>query len=154
MTHASAQPGMMRLVGACDEQRLADWVNQREARLAIARENQAAAANPALNPTDPRWVLAAQTQAQLQGATLTPEHRQRLMKTAKAIGVRPFDANLIIAIVQDHARCGQSLQNAHGVLAMVRQPRRRTHLGELRRWALAALAAIGASLLLIWLLLA
>ena len=56
--------------------------------------------------TDPRWVLAVRAAEQLQGATLTPPARDRLVRMAKAFGLTAFDANLIIAIVQDQARRG------------------------------------------------
>lgn len=59
--------------------------------------------------TDARWVFAARVAQSLEGhsaAVLTPEKRDRLMKVAEVIGLRPFDANLIIAIVQDSVRCG------------------------------------------------
>lgn len=57
-------------------------------------------------PTDPRWVMAVRTAEQLQGAILSPEKRERLIKLGKTMGLSPFDANLIIAIVQDQARRG------------------------------------------------
>ncbi len=72
----------------------------------IARENVAAVSLAAL---DPRWVLAVQASRELQGgkaAIITPEKRKRLMLVAGRLGLRPFDANLVIAIVQDSARCG------------------------------------------------
>ena len=55
---------------------------------------------------DPRWVLAVRAAEQLQGATLTPPARDRLVRMARAFGLTAFDANLIIAIVQDQARRG------------------------------------------------
>jgi len=57
-------------------------------------------------PTDPRWVLAVRTADQLEGAILRPEKRERLIRLARTMGLTPFDANLIIAIVQDQARRG------------------------------------------------
>lgn len=56
--------------------------------------------------TDPRWVLAVRAAEQLQGATLTPPARDRLVRMARAFGLTAFDANLIIAVVQDQARRG------------------------------------------------
>jgi hypothetical protein len=64
-------------------------------------ENEAAA--------DPRWVLAMRTAGLLEGgraALLTPERRRRLTSLASRMGVRPFDAALVIAVVQDAARAG------------------------------------------------
>ncbi len=56
--------------------------------------------------SDPRWVLAVRAAEQLQGATLTPPARDRLVRMARAFGLTAFDANLIIAVVQDQARRG------------------------------------------------
>lgn len=61
---------------------------------------------------DPRWILAARAYAQLQGAILTPERRDRVLRTARRLGVPVFDANLIIAAVQDRARRGQGPADA------------------------------------------
>jgi hypothetical protein len=69
----------------------------------------ARAAHAVLEPTDARWVLASRVSAALQGgraAVLPPESRTRLMALGRRMGLRAFDCNLIIAIVQDHARCG------------------------------------------------
>ncbi len=55
---------------------------------------------------DPRWVLAVRCAEALQGAVLPPEKRQRLVDLGKRLGLSPFDANLVIAIVQDQARRG------------------------------------------------
>ena len=73
----------------------------------IARENRAAAGLSAL---DCRWVLAVQAARELQGGRagiITPEGRRRLLVVGNRLGLRAFDANLIIAIVQDGARCGE-----------------------------------------------
>lgn len=56
---------------------------------------------------DPRWVLAARAASVIEGgraAILTPENRRRLMDLAARMNLRPFDASLVIAIVQDAAR--------------------------------------------------
>ncbi|MEM1109237.1 MAG: hypothetical protein AAGH99_11175 [Planctomycetota bacterium] len=55
---------------------------------------------------DPRWVLAVRVAEQLQGSVLPPDKRDRLVKIGKMFGLTAFDANLIIAIVQDQARRG------------------------------------------------
>lgn len=55
---------------------------------------------------DPRWVLAVRASEQLQGATLTPPSRDRLVRMAQTLGLTAFDAHLIIAVVQDQARRG------------------------------------------------
>lgn len=55
---------------------------------------------------DPRWVLAVMTSEALEGSLLPPEKRERIVRTAERWGLTPFDANLIIAVVQDQARRG------------------------------------------------
>lgn len=75
-----------------------------ERRAAVAREVRSASLQADLDPADPRLILALQTQARLEGATLPAERRERLLKLANGLGLRPFDANLVIAIVQDEAR--------------------------------------------------
>lgn len=64
------------------------------------------------DPADPRWVFAVRVAQQLDGgraAILCFEKRKRLHHTAKRLGLRPFDAGLVIAIVQDAARTGRPL---------------------------------------------
>ena len=74
-----------------------------------------AVVKPDLTPTqgtaiagtsDPRWVLAVRVAEQLEGAVLPPAKRDRLIRMGKMFGLTAFDANLIIAIVQDQARRG------------------------------------------------
>jgi hypothetical protein len=121
----------------------------------VIRENRRAAQNPTLEPTDPRWVLAARAYSQLQGSTMTPERRQRVMRTANLLGVRPFDASLIIAIVQDRARRGEGLAQAASTLALVHKPKRHWPVSHTSlRWIAAIAAALMANILLIWWLLA
>lgn len=75
----------------------------------VARENRAAAEMSAL---DARWIFAVQVakEIQLSGApgvgVLAPERRRNLVKLATRMGLRQFDANLVIAIVQDGCRTG------------------------------------------------
>lgn len=67
-------------------------------------------ARPAALPvTDARWVLAVRVRESLDGgsaAILPPEARARMLSVGRRLGLRPFDINLVIAIVQDHVRCG------------------------------------------------
>lgn len=93
-----------------------------DARQAVTLENRRAAHHPDLDPADPRWVLAAQTQSRLEGSLLPPEQRERIERIATRMGVRPFEANLIMAIVQDQARRGATLIDAAPLLSMVRKP--------------------------------
>lgn len=60
-------------------------------------------------PTDARWVLATlAARAVDNGAScsIPAEARQQLMQTGQRMGLRPFDVQLIIAIVQDQVRRG------------------------------------------------
>ncbi len=68
------------------------------------------------------------------------------------MGVRPFDANLIIAIVQDHARRGKVLGDAAGTVALLEPPPQRRDRDEQAtlRWATAILTALVANIFLIW----
>ncbi|MHC4218216.1 MAG: hypothetical protein ACYSU7_07125 [Planctomycetota bacterium] len=145
MSSIDAQPHL-RLVGS------GEWWDcpDRAARRAVTAENRAAAANRGLNPTDPRWVLAARAYSQLQGTALTYERRQRVMRSARRLGVRPFDANLIIAIVQDQARRGRGLPEAAGTIALIEQPRQRSVGWTWARWIAAAACAVVANAFLIW----
>lgn len=83
---------------------------------------------------------------------MTPQRRERVLKTAKQLGVRVFDASLIIAIVQDHARRGEGLASAQPMLRMIPAqdaPPRSAWV----TWAGAfALAAAGAAIMIWWLL--
>ncbi|MCK4871512.1 MAG: hypothetical protein KAS72_02190 [Phycisphaerales bacterium] len=72
----------------------------------VAHENRLAAESQ-LHPGDARWVLAIRAAQALQGAQLRPAHRTKLLRLATHLGMRPFDANLVIAIVQDRARRGE-----------------------------------------------
>jgi len=88
----------------------------------IARENQAAAHNAALNPADPRWVLAVAAYSKLEGTTLTPERRAQVIRTARVLGIRPFDANVIIALAQDRARRGEDIGAAIATIRAIPRP--------------------------------
>jgi hypothetical protein len=116
----------------------------------VARENRAAALNRELDPTDPRWALAMRTRTQLQGGLLMPEGRRRVMRTASILGIRPFEANMIIALVQDQARRGVAGE-AIPSLALMEGPAQRSGPGTLPIAALAC-ALLAALLIIRWLL--
>ena len=121
------------------------------AHRAVVRENRAAADNLALDPADPRWALAVRAYSQLDGSSLTFDRRQNLMRTARQLGVRPFDANIIVAIVQDHARRGQKLDQAAGTIALLDPPAaQRSPALNLSRWFTAVACAATATAFLIW----
>ena len=138
MSHSQASTPF-KLVGEHDAARLRGW---NDAGRAVARENVAAAQ---LNPGqfDPRWTLAKLAYTQLKQGPITPEQRDGLVSKAGHLGLRPFDASLIIAIAQDYSRTGRSLQDAESTLRLVRPP-----LGDeqgtasQQRWAMAAVLAV------------
>lgn len=56
---------------------------------------------------DARWVFAREVSDSLEGgraAILPPGRRRELVAAGVRRGLRPFEANLVIAMVQDHAR--------------------------------------------------
>lgn len=100
----------------------------RGARRAVTRSNVESAYASDLDPQDPRWLVATETAAQLEGSLLTFERRRRVLAFAERVGVRPFDANLIIAAVQDRARRGEPIDHAKPTVALTAAPRRRAGL--------------------------
>ena len=95
-----------------------------------------------MSALDPRWALAVRTNTLLQGgraAILPPESRRFLISLGKDINLRPFDSNLVIAIVQDAARAGYDPLGAEARmrLKMVPEPRKEQDQPILR-WAIAA----------------
>lgn len=73
------------------------------------------AQRPPLEPGDARLVFAQAVAACIEGGTaalLRVEKRNALHKHARKLGLRVFDANLIIAIVQDAARRGEVLPSS------------------------------------------
>lgn len=72
----------------------------------VGAENRRASA---LSDRDLRRIMAQRVAENIDGGRagiLVPERRQALVSTAERMGMRPFDANLIIAIVQDRFRRG------------------------------------------------
>lgn len=131
---------------------------------AVAGENRAAAG---LSAGDTRRVFAVQVAGQLEGgraAVLTAERRRGLLRRAQGLGLRAFDANLIIAVVQDEARRGAdtlAARAASELLGVVGTSRARggpNGEAAARRGPLAIavatvlLAAFGAASLAMWVL--
>lgn len=74
----------------------------------VALENRLAA----LSADDVRLSFATQVATRIEGgkaAILRPAARERLLSEGKAVGLRPFDVSLVIAIVQDAARRGEGV---------------------------------------------
>ncbi len=87
----------------------------------IARANRAAAA---MSAEDARRIFALRVFESLEAGAagvLRPDRRRELVSAAQRLGLRAFDANLIIAIVQDDARRGETAlsKRAAGLVAWV-----------------------------------
>jgi len=96
---------------------------RQSAAAAVIRENRVAAR---LTYDDPRWLFAVRIVQSLEGgksAVLGPTGRRSLVKSAAALGLRPFDANLLIAIVQDEVRQGGTglSHSAQGRINLIRE---------------------------------
>ena len=99
-----------------------DARGERVFRQAVAHEMLLAretARERSFDPNDARWQLAGETQRALQGAVLAYEDRKRLLALANRLGIRAFDANLIVALVQDRARRGEPLESASDTIEML-----------------------------------
>lgn len=133
------------------------WRNKQNAIQSIVRSNRLAATtvstDPEMDPTDPRWVFAVRTHSQLQGDVLSPERRDKLLKLATQLEIRPFDANVIIAVVQDHARRHIPLSQVTTTLSLIspREERLESTLFHIWRWlAVIACAVMATSFLIHW----
>lgn len=142
------QQHRLRLVGSDSAESLATW----SAARAVAEENKAAARMTNMEASDPRWLLALQTAAQLEGDRLSPEARQRLERTAKLLGVRAFDANIIMAIVQDHARRNKPVAATSSLLKLVDVSGPERDRAALRWMAAIALAGVGLIVMIRWII--
>lgn len=111
-------------------------------RPSVAEQALAPIGQPITSPTDPRWVLAIRTAAELNGEVLPAERRQRLLRLGRLLGLTPFDTNLIIAIVQDQARRGFAPEYCplagERQLAMVARPADRSDHARRQRWLYSA----------------
>ena len=142
----------LRLVGSEDPGARARWRREDD----VADENRRAARID-MAPTDPRWIVAARTATELEGAALPPERRERILRSARTLGLRTFDANLIIAIVQDCARRGQPLDTTRASLDMIGAAGASPapsgagqHGGVWLRAAIAVISGLTGTALLIW----
>jgi len=100
MADAASNPPVLRLVNAEGAKA------HRALRNRTIRANRASAG---LDPADARWVFAVRVSQTLEGgraAILRPQRRRALLTQARSMGLRDFDASLVIAIVQDGARTG------------------------------------------------
>ncbi|MEX2212795.1 MAG: hypothetical protein WD768_01620 [Phycisphaeraceae bacterium] len=106
---------------------------------------------PIQEATDPRWVLALRTAESLDGSILSPEKREKLVRLGKVMGLTAFDANLVIAIVQDQARRGYAPQFCPAAgeqqLRMVPLPRRERSDGDARLHRIFVISMVIATLI-------
>ncbi|MBS0198304.1 MAG: hypothetical protein JSR77_16245 [Planctomycetes bacterium] len=131
----------LRLVGA--EAALAGKSNRPDPdaalRREVARENHSAGG---LSVDDMRDVFAAAVVGALDGgraAILRPQVRRRLVAGAVATGMRPFEANLVIALVQEATRNGRTVRAR--MIPITRTPRTRWV------WSVVATLLIAAAIL-------
>ncbi|MBX3363230.1 MAG: hypothetical protein KF866_00570 [Phycisphaeraceae bacterium] len=155
MAEASAGPSILRLAGNDDAPqhhpltpRNADY---RKALLSVAAENRLAAALP---PADARWALAVHTSRALEGghaAVLTPDARRRIVRLAVGMGLREFDANLVIAIVQDGVRSGSGplSPEVESRLTLVRPAQRATPFPGTLWWKLCCAITLAVAIVLV-----
>lgn len=137
-----------RLVGHEDPESAAAW-NRMAARSCISEENLSAA-RIQLGTVDPRWKLAQLAYDSLKRGPISPEQREGLVMTAGTLGLRPFDASLIIAIAQDHARTGRSLAEAAPTLRLVHPvPQGRNWWTSRRCWSITIVGSLLVALVLI-----
>lgn len=156
MSAAGTTPGVLRLVNM-------DAARPSRPRHAPARPvreiQESNEASARLDGLDARWVLAVRATMALEGgqaAILRPVDRRRRVALAMRLGLRPFDAALVIAVAQDAARTGEALSGApQQRLAMIRPAdgRRANPIGPgMSLFLAAALGALCFSLLKAWLL--
>jgi len=156
----AARPAPRRRAGP-----LADPLARRTAERSPAARHaapQPAEVRPVLAADDPRWVLALRVAESLEGTTLAPAKRARLIEMGRKFGLTAFDANLVIAVVQDQARRGHRPEVCPRMgepqLRMIAAPDRddATRTRRARRWLrvgliVAVLSAM--ELLALWLIL-
>ncbi|MEZ6243037.1 MAG: hypothetical protein R3B57_08340 [Phycisphaerales bacterium] len=110
----------------------------------LSEQRQRSAPSADLPAADARWVFAVRVAYAIEPGpepALPPDRRRRLLGIAKALGLRPFDANLIIAIVQDAARSGDPLgASVEERLGLIRPAGRRG-----ASWASLALVVVASA---------
>jgi len=153
---AATAPRVARIVE--DTRPRPDARGERVFRQAVAHEMLLArelGRERGFGPDDPRWKLALETQRALQGAMLAFEDRRRLLALAQRLGIRAFDANLIVALVQDRTRRGEPIEHAASTIAMVPVPAKESAEGRdlAWLWVAAVVTAIAVDAVLIgWML--
>ena len=148
----------LRLVGG-DDPIAARSLRSRRAERDVERSNRESAETASsLSEGDVRVLLAMRVSESLEGgraAILRPDKRARLRKLATSLGLGDFDTSLVIAIVQDAARRGETIRSerAQGALRLVRPPAKQRSGELLLRIAVALLLATAVVLVLMrWVL--
>jgi hypothetical protein len=98
---------------------------------------------------DARWILARHAAGQLQGdraAILPPARRRDLVDLGTRLGLRPFDCNLVLAIVQDAAREG------HGLVGVESQSRLSMIRPAIKPWPWTGVMIAAACSLALWMM--
>jgi hypothetical protein len=154
MSGAATSPRVLRLVNADDAPVSRPRHTPVQAEHATTGNTRAR-----LDAADARWVLAVRTTMAMEGgraAILRPEARRKLTSMAVKMGLRPFDAALVIAIAQDAARTGEALSGPPGErLTMVRGAAKSSE-NQVGPWIMLMLSCfVGAlffSIMRVWLL--
>jgi hypothetical protein len=156
MSTARAHTPVLRLVNGERAFRAPPLPRAHTAARRITSENRAASG---IDARDARWIVAVGAARSIEGgaaAILPPDRRRRLVSMAVTLGLREFDANLVIAIVQDAARAGLPAlgRTTEERLALVRARNASDGVGVpdyLQLLAIATgLAAFFCGLLMLW----
>lgn len=131
-------------------------IAQSRARRSIENENLRAARLAYECDHDVRRILAIKTGLALEGgraAILAPQLRRDLVQQGAKLGLRPFESNLIIAVVQDGARRGEPVaaKDVQRSLEVIPSPAKPDTWNDPWTWArlwLAA-AALGGLMMLV-----
>ena len=153
-SHASSHPCILEVERTELQARTLELLPPRRARLreAIAAENRASARYGPL-PTDPNVLLASEIASRMEGCVMPASAREDILDQAGRMGIRRFDASLLMALLQDRARRGEAL---HGLAIPFKvrqeQPVSIPH-ASLARWLSALLVGGSIAVLAIgWLL--
>ncbi len=145
---ASGQTGpSLRLVGDTPAPHRADLTGTPPAH-GVIEETRAAAR---LSADEAAAIFAIRVQSQLQAgraAVLTPERRRALIAGSVGLGIKAFDANLVIAVVQSAVRAGDD------PLARLRSAVPGRSIRRASRLTRLLLAAVLAAAALVWLVVA
>ena len=114
-------------------------------RSTVVRPHVEQALQPPISATsDPRWVVAVRCAELLQDGRLPPLRRDGVIRLAQSLGMSAFDANLVMAIIQEQARRGHA---PAACPAAGERELRRVPLPPVRPWAsgfrIALLTALG-----------